>query len=267
MVVPDLNGLRVLVTRPAAQADDLCRRIESAGGRPVRLPVIEIAGHEPDASVLARLPTADLAIFVSANAVERGLRWIREHLGGWPDGLPIAAIGRQTAGSLADAGLPVAFFPERGGDSEALLAMPEMRLAPGRRVVVVRGVGGRELIARSLRAREVEVEYLEVYRRRPVPGAADGLAALARRRAVDVVTVTSNAILERLDALAGEADCRAWLHERPLVVMGRRGYALAGRLGFRRVWMTDGSGGPGIVSALGRYSTDTGSNEGGDRER
>ncbi len=255
---PDLGGLRVLVTRPAAQAEGLCREIEAVGGRAVRLPVIEIAAAEPDEAVLGRLPACDLALFVSANAVVHGLPRVLARHGRWPEGLPIAAIGGQTARTLADAGLPVAFHPVGRSDSEALLAMPGMQLEAGRRVVVFRGVGGRELIAWSLRARAVEVEYLEVYRRRPVPGQAGRLAELAGRRAVDCITVTSNAVLEALTDLAVEADCRQWLVELPIFVMGSRGRDRAEQLGYRHICPSDGSGVPGIVSALGRYSAGPG---------
>ena len=72
MVGPDatraLAGLRVLVTRPAHQAEELCALIERAGGIPVRFPTIEIApprNVEKLTSLLARLEEFDNAIGVA----------------------------------------------------------------------------------------------------------------------------------------------------------------------------------------------------------
>ena len=40
-----LSGVRVLVTRPAGQADELVAAIEAAGGEVIRFPVIKITGR------------------------------------------------------------------------------------------------------------------------------------------------------------------------------------------------------------------------------
>ena len=67
----DLQGLGVLVTRPAHQADQLCDLIEAAGGRPYRLPTIEItpssdSDQQQARHLLEHLQANDLLIFISA---------------------------------------------------------------------------------------------------------------------------------------------------------------------------------------------------------
>ena len=59
-------------------------------------------------------------------------------------------------------------FPAEGDDSEALLELPALREAiarPDPRVLIMRGEGGRELLAERLRELGASVEYLELYRR------------------------------------------------------------------------------------------------------
>jgi len=97
-----LQGVGVLVTRPAEQAEGLCAALEEQGAKVFRFPVIEI--REPgDTTVLqgllARLNEFDLAVFISANAVNRGLpRALAQ--GRFPAHLRVAAVGRRTAQEL-----------------------------------------------------------------------------------------------------------------------------------------------------------------------
>ncbi len=261
----ELAGIRVLVTRPAAQADELCRGIEAYAGTAVRLPAMIIETVAAESDVLAGLSGADLAIFISPNAVVEGLQQVRRAYTDWPSGLSVAAVGRQTAKALQRAGLRADIFPHGAGNSEALLALPALRqLSAGQRVIIFRGVGGRDLLAQSLRARAVAVEYCQVYRRRPAPGLVGGLSHLAAEDALDVVTVTSNAVLEFLHSAAQEGGCEAWLRQRYLLVMGARAGALARHLGFHRLQLTDGTGVPGFVAALRKYSAEYISVRGGE---
>ena len=81
-----LSGLGVLVTRPDHQAGSLCQLIESRGGTPIRYPALLIREPRDWASALAvfdGLADYDLAIFTSANAVERALPLIQQR-GGLP---------------------------------------------------------------------------------------------------------------------------------------------------------------------------------------
>jgi len=88
-----------MVTRPAHQAEPLCRLIEAAGGRPFRLPLLEIAPPEHPPAGLDRLEEYHMAIFISPNAVERGIALIRER-GDLPPGLQLATVGRGSAARL-----------------------------------------------------------------------------------------------------------------------------------------------------------------------
>ncbi len=218
-----LSNVRVLVTRPAAQAHRLAEMIEQAGGEAVRFPALEIAPPCDTTAlerVLADIARADLAIFISPNAVTYGIAHLKMH-GGLPARLAIAAIGRGTAKTLAEAGMANAITPVGGSDSESLLALPQLNDVAGKRIVIFRGEGGRELLGDTLRARGAEVAYAECYRR--VRPAADAVPLAARLAAgeLDIVTVTSVETLRNLhDMLDGPA--RERLRRLPIVVVGVR---------------------------------------------
>jgi uroporphyrinogen-III synthase len=219
-----LKGVRVLVTRPAHQAENLCRLIEAEGGTAVRLPLLAIEPAANAAEARKRLAApADLWIFTSANAVRHALPWAGE---AWPARL--AAIGPATAAALAAAGQDAA-PPLAGASSEALLASPDLRDVAGWRVVVVTGEGGLDVLERGLAARGAAVERAEVYRRVPLPYPPEAVAAALRRS--DVVVVTSAEALGHLVRLVPEAS-RAALLKKPLVVPAARVVEKARELGF-----------------------------------
>lgn len=257
----DLHGLGVLVTRPAHQADALCRLIEQAGGRAIRFPVLAIAPpHDPAAplATVARLAQYDLAIFVSPNAVEYGLDLIAAH-GGLPTGLRLAVVGEGSARALrARLGRGPDLQPTERYDSEGLLALPELQQVAGRRVVIFRGDGGRELLGQALRARGATVDYAEVYRRERPNVDARALATQLAAGVVDIVTVTSSEGLRNLLELAG-ADNVVRLRQLPLVVVSERTAALAEALGFSQpAHVAALASDVGLVEAVARWAGNAG---------
>ena len=161
----DLGGRGVLVTRPADQAEPLCRLIEAANGRPIPFPTIEIIpARDPRAAQDLLAQPWDLMVFISRNAVEHAVR-LTPAAAPWGKARLLAAVGRATAIALGDAGRPPDLVPGERYDSETLLALPELARPLGWRVLIVRGEGGRATLADTLAARGAEVTYAEVYRR------------------------------------------------------------------------------------------------------
>lgn len=247
-----LQGVRVLVTRPAAQAQSLAQRIEQAGGEAIRFPTLEIAAARDVATlerVLAGIAHFDLAVFISPNAVAHGLAHLKMH-GGLPARLTIAAIGRSTARALTEAGIVNPITPVNGSDSEALLARPELQQVAGKRVVIFRGEGGRALLGDTLRARGAQVEYAECYRRvRPNTDAAP-LSARLRDNGIDIVTVTSVESLRNLHDML-DAAARVHLRRLPMVVVGTRQAEACQALGIQaQPWIARDAGDNSIVAAI-----------------
>ncbi|HEX9627533.1 MAG TPA: uroporphyrinogen-III synthase [Acidiferrobacterales bacterium] len=229
-----LAGVTVLVTRPAGQTEGLAQRIERAGGRVMRFPVLEILDPVDGGALLAlidRLDAFDLAIFISPNAVNKAMNVIRARRA-LPPGLQVAAVGRGSAKALRHFGVADVIAPSGKFDSEALLALPELAEVHGRRIVIFRGDGGRELLSETLSARGAAVETAECYRRgRPQADTAPLLRAMARGE-LDVVTVTSVQGLRNLYDLVGKLG-QQWLVKTPIVVVSERMAEACRELGFK----------------------------------
>jgi uroporphyrinogen-III synthase len=218
-----LRGLHVLVTRPAHQAQGLMDIIRDAGGVPRAFPVLEITDPADTGRLLRivqRLEEFDLAIFISPNAVHRGMQFIRAHRA-LPSHLRLACVGPGSARELQRLGYDNILVPRDHYDSEALLALPPLQAVAGQRIVIFRGEGGRELLGATLTARGAQVEYAECYRRR-LPN-ADPAPLLRAWRAgeVGMVIITSGEGLANLHQMLGEAG-RPLLLRTPIVVVAER---------------------------------------------
>jgi uroporphyrinogen-III synthase len=236
--VPDrrLVGVRVLITRPAHQAEPLAQLIEAEGGEAIRLPTIEIAEPQDPAAAeqaLRTLPHAGLAIFISPNAVVHGLARLRAG-GGWPPTMRFAAVGAGTAHALQAAGIREVIVPGERFNSEALLDCLPAESLRGETVLLFRGEGGREHLAASLHERGARVEHVVCYRR-SLPRHPDttSLARLARGD-IHLVVITSVEGLRNLLVLAGDT-ARTPLLATPLMVMSERQAQAARELGFHGV--------------------------------
>ncbi|MHB1951844.1 MAG: uroporphyrinogen-III synthase [Acidiferrobacteraceae bacterium] len=231
-----LAGVGVLVTRPAHQAGTLVQLIEGCGGRAFCFPTVEILDPPDNRALMAlidRIDRFDLAVFISANAVSKALNVIHARRGRLPAHLALACIGRQSAKELARFGYSGALVPPSGRfDSEGLLAMPDMQSVSGKRIVIFRGDGGRELLGNVLSGRGAEVEYAECYRRvRPRAEVAPLLRHWARNE-IHVVTLSSAEGLRNLYDLLGELG-RQWLARTPIAVLSTRIRDVARELGIK----------------------------------
>jgi uroporphyrinogen-III synthase len=248
-----LAGKGIVVTRPAHQAHTLARLISGAGGKPLPFPVIEIRDIEDPAPVLAlidRLHEFNVAIFVSPNAAEKGLALVKRRRA-WPQKLKAAAVGSGGVKALQRHGVTDVIAPQGRYDSEALLELPAFSLVYGKRFVVFRGAGGRELISETLTERGALVEYAECYRRvRPDNDVAPLLRAWERNE-LDAIAVTSSEGLHNLLDMIG-ARGRELALRTPVFVPHPRIAETASGLGVRKVIVT-GPGDDGLLTGLSTY--------------
>lgn len=215
-----LAGLGILVTRPAAQAEPLCAALADDGATVHRLPALLIeplgqaTGHRAAAGPLDHY---QFLVFVSVNAVLHGACLLE---GGVPTATRLLAVGPATAQALMARGHVVDQPPDGQFDSESLLAQPVLKEVRGKRVLIVRGEGGREHLAQSLLARGAGVQYADVYRRRLPPTTPLLVEQVARAEQVlrsgrlQVVTATSSELLDNTLCLFPDPACLgavAWL--------------------------------------------------------
>ena len=195
-----LHGRGILVTRPAGTAEPLCELIRTAGGEALRFPSIEILPAADPVAARALLSPASLAqqdmvIFVSPTAVSMAFTLMQ---GVWPQGPVVAAVGKGTARALREHDVPRALVPEGGADSEALAALPALQAMQGRKVLIVRGEGGRDWLAETLRARGATVSYVECYRRAVPSADVAPMAARWKTGAIAATAVTSREAFDNL---------------------------------------------------------------------
>ncbi|HEY9099207.1 MAG TPA: uroporphyrinogen-III synthase [Thiobacillus sp.] len=243
-----LAGRTVLVTRPKHQAAALSHAIVAAGGQAFEFPALDIerVPVETLSESLVKVALADILIFVSPNAAQLGMAAIRtaDYL---PSGASIFAVGPGTARELSALGVPAVVTPA-GQDSEALLALSQLQLVVGKRVVIVRGVGGRPLMAETLAARGAEVHFLECYRRNQPQADATALLSHWQSGEIDAVTVTSAETLHNLAALLGEAGVPLLTHT-PLFAPHEKIAEAARQFGILNVVTTAG-GDAGLADGL-----------------
>ena len=243
-----LAGRRILVTRPVEQSAALAQGIIEAGGEALLFPAIEIQPVMDDALVrqIDRLHEFTLAIFISPNAAQQGVAAVRTRRA-FPPQLTLYALGSGTARALAQLDLPDVTYPA-GHDSEALLALPQFSQIAGQRIVIFRGVGGRELLADTLKTRGAHVEYAECYRR--VRPHTDNTPLVQRwaTRGIDAVTITSAETLHNLVSMLGEVGA-AHLRTTPVFAPHEKIAAVARELGIAQVIATAG-GDAGLLSGL-----------------
>jgi uroporphyrinogen-III synthase len=246
----------VWVTRTEPGASRLAARLDSAGYRVVQQPLLRIEGClDAGLSRLAQEAAAfDLIIAVSAHAVRFAMPLIVRHeseqgpgSGTAPDGPRWIAVGARTAQALAEFGVQ-AEVPEEES-SEGILASAVPGEVSGRRVLLLCGVGGRQLLARELHRRGAEVVRFEAYRRVPATFTAPLTKEL---EAVDVALIAS--------AEAGDALARLLpgpVERRLRVVAGSERIAreLTG-LGFTAVALAEGPGDDAMLAAVGRLLAD-----------
>lgn len=148
--------MTILVTRPEPSASALVARLRQAGKHAWSLPLIEYApgrGLPELPQQLATLAPDDLLFAVSHQAIRFAAPVIMQSNTAWPASVDYYAIGRRTALELHQACLQNVNYPQDTGTSETLLNLPSLQDLTGKRALILRGNGGRELLAETLTQR------------------------------------------------------------------------------------------------------------------
>lgn len=222
----------VVVTRPADDGSRTADLLRSSDWPVWVQPIIQIAPLAEDAfSAVPEFEPDDRVVFISANAVSYGLPLLEERLR--CSGVKILAVGERTAANLRAAGLDVVV--PSNANSEGLLALPELNDLSGERVVIVKGDGGRQLLAEVLTARSAVVLEYVCYRRQVEPIDAVTFAENLARVGRLIFQANSGETLKQLTELLAAGGQPNLCHE-PVVVPSARLASFATQLGWTSVW-------------------------------
>ncbi|MGE0498859.1 MAG: uroporphyrinogen-III synthase, partial [Ramlibacter sp.] len=213
--------MRVLVTRPAREAQRWVHDLAAQGLDAIALPLIEIAPARDRAPLQQARQALDgyqALMFVSGNAVDH---FFKEKVAGVQEGRLLLAIknrawatGPGTRDALLAAGVPAAQIdaPQADAeqfDSEALWQRVKDSVRAGDRVLIVRGadaqgrISGRDWLAQQLAAAGAQVQVVSAYERH-VPAWTAQQRALAQASAGD-------GTVWLLSSSEGIAHLRGWL--------------------------------------------------------
>ncbi|MFT4561053.1 MAG: uroporphyrinogen-III synthase [Gammaproteobacteria bacterium] len=258
--MPDtLQGLSVLITRPAAHAVSLCERVEFAGGIAIHAPMLEIrsVSNPSNTSKIDQLERYEKIIFISRNAVNYGLAELAINQRGLTS-QQLFAVGPGTAKSLQESGFGPVSIPVDEFSSAGLLRLGALQKSElvGAKILIFRGLGGRELLSETLQLRGAEVDYCEVYERAEPQFSLTETLVSAQASTPTIAVVTS---LDSLNNLAKKirAEALIELFDMPLVVVGARIARGVAALGFTNPpVIVDNPDDDTIIDTLTRWAMD-----------
>ena len=260
MINPNsLSGLTVLITRPSNQVESLRRAIESGGAKVLSLPLIEIRALNDAQAIqdlkdkVLQLDCYQSLIFVSNNAVSFGGEVINNYWPQFPLKVDVIAVGPTTAEAASERFACEVIQPSSGMTSEDILRLPPLQDVSEKKIGIVRGQGGRELLADTLRERGAIVDYLEAYSRTPIDYTSADFCNRLLEAGVNVLTVSSGESLDRLTHLL--VDNRKKLQQLNLLVPSQRVGRQAENAGYQQVHSASGADPLSFVSALGELGT------------
>ena len=246
------TGKNILVTRPVHQSENLCRLIEQQGWHAIRFPVINIQARDlsiQDEQCLQQFEQYQYLFFVSVNAVNFALPLFNGKIHSLQK-VSCVAVGKATHTALSAHGIGSALVPVDGFNSESILAMPKLQDLTGQSCLIIRGEGGRELLANALRERGAEVDYLEVYKR--VMPCHDNrvIETYLLNKSLAAVVIYSGDALHNLVKMLAKQEIIKNLLNVPLVVISERVQAIAKDIGFKKIIVADQASDTAMINAL-----------------
>ncbi|NNE38602.1 MAG: uroporphyrinogen-III synthase [Gammaproteobacteria bacterium] len=191
----NLIGKNIMVLRPIQQSEGLCRRFIEAGGNVTRFPTIEIQPLDDISTdeIKDLIEWSDVIIFISRNAV-RVLEELAGSLQAIMDNKTVYAAGSGSEEEVRSSGVVEVISPGARSGSEALLQMMglESEAILGKKVLIVRGDYGRELLKQELESRGALVKYADIYTRVIPKVTTERVENIWQHNSPDIIVVTSN---------------------------------------------------------------------------
>lgn len=245
--------MNILVTRPSPAGEMLVSRLRALGQVAWSFPLIEFTpGRELNTlpERLSALGEDDMVFALSQHAVTFAQAHLQQTHAYWPLQPRYFAIGRSTALALHTASGIEVRYPLDQEISEVLLQLPELQNIQGKRALILRGNGGRELLGETLVARGAQVEFCECYQRcgKLYDGAQEAMRW--HTRGVDTIVVTSGEMLQQLFTLIPLWYRENWLLRCRLLVVSERLANLARELGWQDIQVAENADNDALLRAL-----------------
>ncbi|WP_338803980.1 uroporphyrinogen-III synthase [Xenorhabdus griffiniae] len=245
--------MSILITRPVPAGEELVKRLRSIGKSAFSAPLIAI---HPGADLpllpqkLQWLSAGDLVFLLSKNAVHYANEQLIQAGQSWPEQLSYYGIGKSTSLMFHQlTGLEI-FYSKQGETSEALLQLPTLQSMDNKKVLLLRGNGGREVIASTLRLRGGVVDYCECYSRQPVKYDTADFSRHWQQCGIKTIVVTSGEMLQLLYNLVTDSDGKTWLLNCKLIVVSERLAHIAQTLGWQTIQVAKSADNDALIQAL-----------------
>ncbi|SFU08800.1 uroporphyrinogen III methyltransferase / synthase [Pseudoalteromonas sp. DSM 26666] len=183
----------ILITRPEGKGAALAQQLEQAGYQASLCPVLKITYLTPTSVELSPLVNADKIIFVSQDAVH-ALSALKPAIN---TKAQFYGVGQQTADTIYEVFGVRAALPKQH-DSEGLLALKSLAEVDGSNIVLVKGIGGRPEIAKTLKQRGAFLNNCVVYQREPVAQQPADWIDHWQSQNVHGIVITSNAAVDAI---------------------------------------------------------------------
>jgi uroporphyrinogen-III synthase len=247
-----LAGVRIVVTRAAAQASELAGPLQEAGAQVDVCPLIrmqQVADAAQVKRVLATLNEFAWVVFTSSNGVEQ---LFAQLTGRQLDATALAAariacVGPITAAAAARHGLASEVMPADFSGEALARAIHTAGSIQGKRILLARAAGGGEALPAQLRAQGAHVEDLQLYKSVLDAPGASRLAALLNEERVDLITFTAGSAVTYFVQSVGSSRTAA------VAVIGPSTAAAARRHGLRVDIEATPHTAAGLVNAIQDY--------------
>ena len=204
-----LKGKCVLITRAAGQLQELAGQLRSEGARVLELPTIYIVLQQEGMTKLGQsldhIGDYDWLILTSVNTVLLLQDLLQRRNQGWSLFAPlqIACIGKATAAKVQELGGNVSLVPPRF-QAESLAEELTKHNISGKKIVLPRAAGSREILPQLLRQNGALVDEIHIYRAELPDTSRQELARLLQEEHIDFITFTSSSTVRNFMEMAAE---------------------------------------------------------------
>tara|TARA_R110002050_G_scaffold273168_1_gene417203 strand:+ start:951 stop:1670 length:720 start_codon:yes stop_codon:yes gene_type:complete len=237
--------MKVLLTRPQGRNQAMEEQLSQRDVAYLVTPLLAVIETNESMSH-ATLAHTDNLLFISTNAVDFAATKLNNS---FPQHCRYFAVGQATADSLAHYNIQAISSPEESQDSEGLLSQPQLRDVDKQSFIIVRGLGGREMLAEQLALRGAKVNYWQVYQRVIPKLNAKQTIQQWQSFGIDTIVVTSGEILSNLVDLVPK-ELFAWLRACHIIVPSHRVELQAKAMGLSHITNANGANTQAILTSL-----------------